>query len=162
MLRGLAIRAIVLLAPLLYWVSRPGISPAAAVSLDRAESLEFFSLLPRYVEDRTQPNFQGYHILGQARITDPSDRQRLTTSLKRGARFHFTILGGHACFSPRHGIRATNGHVATDFVICFECGHVYVHTNSQREHFGICAFPQSTFDALLKKSGLPLAPAKDH
>jgi hypothetical protein len=46
----------------------------------------------------------------------------------------------------------------TDYLICFECSHVHIYTDSDRAVKPIERGQQGVFDELLKDAGIPLAP----
>jgi len=158
--RRMIIRLLVILGPLVFWMSRTGIPSSAAAALDEPDSFELLSIHPRFHNQPRDGYLHGYRILGRTPITDPSVRHRLPRNFKWGARLSFSPLGGYACFDPRHAIRVTHGQTTVDFLICFHCEHVEVYSNNsvQIGKFDICGFPESTFDEILQKAGVPLAP----
>lgn len=164
------IDACVILGAIVIWICLPGIPSSAAAELENPDSVELISIDPLPIEAlppqqrSTAANLRGYRILGQTRITDPSVQRRLIRSFKWGARLNYVpFFMGSACFSPRHAIRVTHGQSTTDFMICFECGHVEVYRDQPKQgwKFDIIDFPESTFDEILRKADVPLAP-KSH
>jgi hypothetical protein len=62
--------------------------------------------------------FQGCRVLRHAKVSDPEERKELI----EGLLYSIGSSGnGNACFSPRHGIRASHGGERIELLICFEC-----------------------------------------
>ncbi len=124
-------------------------------ALDDANQCELYSILPGPEPGAPKEEFHGYPVLGKVSINDRAARERLTNVLKAG------VLAGHGgnCFVPRHAIRTVKGATTTDFVICFECKHVYIWRNGEPGvGFKVGRTPEPVFDEMLKGAGIPLAP----
>ena len=93
--------------------------------LENADRIEVFALhpFPYEAEGKAAPgqDFQGYKILGQAKIESESARKELVSLLYRGMGEPAPFA---ACFNPRHGIRALRGESIVELVICFQCNTV--------------------------------------
>ena len=124
-------------------------------ALEKAEQFEVFSLSPRRPKDKPRDTFHGWEVLGKTTVKDARTRTGLLTTFKKGVEEN----DGKAalCFNPRHGIRVFRDGKTTDFVICFECFQVQTYEGKERrEGFLITASPQTTFDEVLRKAGVPL------
>jgi hypothetical protein len=98
--------------------------------------------------------------LGRTRIDDAVIRKQLNDAFVEGVRNHDGTIA--RCFTPRHGIRVTNGNTITDFVICFACKQVVVFRDDKvNESFLISKSPQATFDEVLKRANVRLAATED-
>jgi hypothetical protein len=136
------------------WLRFRGMPAVAWDALATADEFELYSLEPKYLHQ----DLSHFDVLGKISITNPQDREKLRDALQSGVRESDGSM--YRCFNPRHGIRVTKDGVATDFVICFECGQVEVLRDNQRiAYFPVTRSPQPTFDALLTAHGIPL-PAK--
>jgi hypothetical protein len=63
------------------------------------------------------------------------------------------------CFDPRHGIRAKDKERTVDLVICFRCLQVAIFEQGKEQQTVLTtSFPEPTFDAVLTKAKVPLAP----
>jgi hypothetical protein len=125
-------------------------------ALDEADQYELYSILPGPDPQVSKAEFHQYPVLGKISVNDQAARERLTNVLKAAAR------AGHGkkCFAPRHGIRVVKGETTTDFVICFECNHVYIWRNGdQAGGFTVGSTPQPVFDEILNAAGIQLAPS---
>ena len=130
--------------------------PRAAAALRDAEQFDLLSLDPRRTDTAAGERFHGWRVLGRTTVTDAATRDKLATALRRGARENTTTAAG--CFNPRHAIHTTHGAHAVDLVICFECLSVAVYEGDERSaSFLVSRSPQPAFDAVLRKSGVPLA-----
>ncbi len=96
--------------------------------------------------------FHGFSILGDTEITDRSEQQALLRALARGVRGYGSDVP--RCFNPRHALHVEQSGRSIDLVICFECLQVSAY-GFQQNSFFTSAFPQSTFDASLRRHHLP-------
>ena len=98
--------------------------------------------------------FRDYLILGETVVGSAASRQALAATLKR------TVTawdGGYAmCFHPRHGLRAVHGGNTFEFVICFECGRLYLYPNADDRLSSELEGKAGPFDELLVAAGIPL------
>ncbi len=95
-----------------------------------------------------------YLILGEAVVASPSSRQALAATLKR------TLAawdGGYTmCFNPRHGLRASHGGITFEFVICFECGRLFVHPSEGEPFSHELEGEPGPFHDLLAAANVPI------
>jgi hypothetical protein len=105
---------------------------------------------------KTDEDFHGYPVLGKIAVTDAATKQAILTALNEG------IASKDAkeakCFNPRHGLRTVNKGKTIEYVICFECGQVYVTEGDTTKKHLTSTAPQAVFDKYLKEAGIPLAP----
>lgn len=130
---------------------------AVAKALDKAESLEVYSLDgERGVED----GWHGAKVLGKTTVKMADDKKALVTAVKKGVA---EGTGGARCFIPRHGFRAVYDGKTYDLVICFECHWVYIYTDKSDKPtvLMISETPQKLLNTILTGAKVPLAkPAK--
>jgi len=106
-----------------------------------------------------QNEFHGFRILGQTTLTDPEIRDEIRRAYYDG--IADTTGWRKACFSPRHGIRATSKNETLDLVICFSCSNVRIYPDAaddgEKEYWShIGESPRATFDRVLAEHGVPL------
>jgi hypothetical protein len=124
-------------------------------ALEEADQYELYSILPGRERGAPKEEFHEYPVFGKLSINDRAARERLTNGLRAG------VVPGHGmkCFAPRHAIRTVKGATTTDFVICFECKHVYIWRNGEQAGgFTVGKAPEPIFDEMLTEAGIPLAP----
>jgi hypothetical protein len=126
----------------------------AAAILEQADQFELLSLNPDHQQKPAEGDFHGYGILGTALIKDIETRKELVSTFKKAVTENQGMVA--ACFNPRHGIRVARNGKHADFVICFECGQVYVSGDVQGK-FLITSSAQPLFDSVLRSSGVPVA-----
>jgi hypothetical protein len=145
---------------------RNRIPEAAGKLLDKAETIELYSLDPELKTDKegkvveVKDGFHGWKVLGKTAVKDGATRKRLADALRLAAEDNFGMVA--ACFNPRHGLRLAGGGKTVDLVICFECLSVEVYVDGEKkEGFLTTGEPQKGFDAALKTAGVALPkPAK--
>ncbi len=137
---------------------------AALPEADRAmfeapDRMTLYALHPHPVVDgKLSPHenrLQMWGILGQADITDPTDRKKLIEAVYRGLLAE--DAGPAGCFNPRHAISFGTGDRRVDLVICFECTWIHIYGGRGAKKTNKLLFSQSVspvLDALLKKHGL--------
>lgn len=137
------------------------VPPSAAAALQNADKFELLSLDPeRLKPDADEANLYGWKILGTAEITDSMTKEKLVRDFSDG------VTGydgpGKQCFDPRHAIRVTRDGKMYELLICFECSQVmwYVDGQMSKGTFTIGNSPEPTFDAVLSKADVPLAPKR--
>jgi hypothetical protein len=135
------------------WFNGSKIPAAARTALEKAESLELYSLDPGSEEEKPVNNFHGWEILGATTVKGPA-KKKLVTAFKVGVEESGGAAAG--CFNPRHGIRVKHGGKTYDFVICFECLSVSTFVDEEKGGFLIMPSPQPTFDKILKDARVPL------
>jgi hypothetical protein len=100
-----------------------------------------------------------YPVLGRVRVDDPADRAALFDALQSSSRWGLNVPA--LCFDPHHAIRATRDGHTTDVLVCFACFQAQVwQDGKQVGGFTIGRSPRGTFDAVLRKAGVPLAPER--
>lgn len=133
--------------------SRPGqylasMPAEVADALRSAESVELLALdSSREVLDSDA--FHNWKVFGTARL-ETADRAAVADALIRDGQ------GGQMfmCFVPRHGVRATGPDGVVELVVCFECGHVYVHGVSGVKAYFTGSTAQPLLDRLLAAAGV--------
>lgn len=111
--------------------------PAGALqTLESDANLILYSIDPErftYSDDgERQPlsddelKFHTYRVLGQTVLTSPNSRRITLDTIRHAVRDWDGEI--HACFNPRHGIRATDSSGTYDFLICFQCRQVYLYS----------------------------------
>lgn len=130
---------------------------AAYEALLNDSSLVLFSLDPdRQNAIHGTKQFHDYLILGETVVGSDSSRQALAATLKRALA---AWDGGYtACFNPRHGLRATHRGNTFEFVICFECGRLYVYPSAGDSFSHEFVGEAGPFSDLLVAANVPLMP----
>lgn len=128
------------------------IPTAAKAALDQAETFELYSLDPAK-ELPPEQGFHGWSILGKTTVTGEA-RKALIKAFAAGVAEYKE--SGARCFIPRHGIRVAAGGKTVDFVICFECAHVYAHVGDAKQHFLVSESPAALFNKTLTDAGVAL------
>ncbi len=105
---------------------------------------------------RGTKQFHDYLILGETVVGSASSRQALAATLKRSLA---AWGGGYTmCFNPRHGLRATHGGKSFEFLICFECGRLYVYPSTGDPFSYELAGEAGPFHDLLVAANIPTTP----
>ena len=139
---------------------RPVMPPNAVAALESAHTFELLSLSPEHLSEPPADAFHRCKVLGSTKVTDPAVRTRLIAALKQGVAENVDgMVAG--CFNPRHGIRVIVNGQTTDFVICFECLQVEMHSGGAKSSFLTMSSLQSEFDKVLQAAGVPLAKPSD-
>jgi hypothetical protein len=99
--------------------------------------------------------FYEYPVLGHIDMIDGQQRRDLLAALRNGLNEGKQTA---KCFWPRHGIRIVSHGKTTDYLICFECSHVYIYSDVDVAVKPIERSHQAVFDELLKDASIPLAP----
>jgi hypothetical protein len=102
----------------------------------------------------TNEPFQGYLVLGKVEITERAERNVLINAFTNSLVKHAAVKN---CFNPRHGIRATKGTNTVDVLICFECGDVFVESNTDRRYFQTTDKAANAFNSALLRAGISVA-----
>lgn len=132
----------------------------ARTIFEKSETLQLYSLNPSW-SFRGQKGagiFHGYQILGSAPLT-PEETRTARRYFHDGLIKENTFSA--ACFSPRHGLRATQDGRILDLVICFGCAGVKTYIDDKEEEVAstyINRDAQPAFDALLSSHSLPITP----
>ncbi len=126
--------------------------PAGVKSmLDKAESIELYSLDPEPKGVGKGEKLHGWAVLGKATVKG-KDLEAIVKAVEgavgkgRGAK----------CFLPRHAIRVTSGGKTADLLICFECEWVYVYEGGKKTADPTVSNVQPVLDRVLKAAGVPL------
>ena len=112
--------------------------------LREADRLEIYSVASTgpstYPEDSpTKDEFHGFKIYGKTQIEHRPNIEAIWSEV------HDRIYSASGdsytyCFWPRHAIRAFCADGARDYLICFECNHLYVYpdpSNDEYERIGL-------------------------
>jgi len=145
---------IVLLLLYLVYVKWGALPFAARQALENGEEFELLSLEPTSTD--RDDSFHHWKILGTMQINDLATRKAIIEEFVAGVSRN---VSAYSCFDPRHGIRVTWKGVTHDFVICFHCQQIeWYHGSHEAKWILITGDPESAFDAILKRAGIPLAP----
>jgi hypothetical protein len=126
----------------------------ALTVLEKSETLQLLSLDPGAAKDKkAEDGFHGWKVLGSTVVKGKDARAKLVEALKKGVA---DSKGGARCFLPRHGVVATHGGKTVEFVICFECSWVHVHSGKKRDVVEISSKVQPVFDKALRDAKVPL------
>lgn len=133
---------------------------AARAILDKAETIDLYSILPQQEKDPNKETFQKYPVLGKTKIKDAEVRKRVIGALVKGAADNNE--GQAKCFDPRHAIRATHDGKTVELVICFACNYVQVAVDGKSVRgFSPSKAPEAVLDKVLTDAKVPLAPKDD-
>ena len=77
-------------------------------------------------EPRNEQEFHGFRIYGMTQTDNKEDIAAIWSELHERI---YAEPGSSVtyCFLPRHAIRAFHGDSYRDYLICFECNHLYVY-----------------------------------
>jgi hypothetical protein len=119
----------------------------AQMVLDKATSIEIYSLEPEKENDPNKDKFRGWRSLGKTTVEGDKKKEVfevLTKSIAANA-------PGARCFIPRHGLRATNDNVTVEIVICFECSRIEVYVDKEAKvDLTVDKTPAVLLDKILK------------
>ena len=131
--------------------------------LREADRLEIYSvastgpsIFPE--ESPTKNEFHGFKIYGK---TQTKDRPKIEAIWSDVYDRIYSASGDSYtyCFWPRHAIRAFCADGVRDYLICFECNHLYVypdHSNDEYERIGLESVSGSlTLNTLLDDARIP-------
>jgi len=133
-------------------------------AIDLADEVILYSLAPERADVISHPGehhspeylaklFNGYIVLGQARIDDARERRALVDSLCQGLADSPREV--ELCFDPHHGLRIRKGSQNLDVVICFQCHQIQL--NGSSPFIPISRSPQGVFDSAVQKAHLPVS-----
>jgi hypothetical protein len=130
--------------------------PDVLASFRSPTRVMLYSLDPRSRQEGT--GFHDFRIVGFTAVEDAAVRQRLAATLQQ----HVQAGGGAGalCFNPHHGIRLIAGHTIHDILICYECGHVYIHSPGLGVRRVGVAGNMSYLDDVLTAAKVPLVPRR--
>ena len=120
--------------------------------------LFLYSLLPDHGQEWLPlPEFHGYPILGSTEIISFNDKKELLEVFILGVK-ECDNYGGR-CFIPHHGLRVIDELTTNDFVICYECCHVYAYDFNEGvislgngiEEFETSDSPKSVFEKFINQ-----------
>jgi len=153
------------LCSLLSLIVLAGCGSSSIESVQSPDSLTLYSIDGRDFfpgkgpkKPETDETFHGYPVLGKVQIKDPAKRASIMAALKKGID---NADGMAKCFWPRHGIRATKNGKTIEYVVCFECQQLTIHTNNGSNRKAITRDPQSVFNKHLTNAKVTLAPTKE-
>lgn len=131
--------------------------------LREADRLEIYSIASTGpssypAEEPTNEEFHGFKIYGETLTEHGPDIETIWSELDdriySGPGSSYTY-----CFWPRHAIRAFCNDGARDYLICFECDHLYVYpdpASDEYERIGLEDAPGSlTLNTLLDDARVP-------
>ncbi len=163
---SLASLAIVLSAAACGAADKNQLPPAALEILQKAESLEVYSLNPDPLdvkpgakrEEGKEELFHDWPVLGKTTVKNADKGKSLLTALQKGIAENEGVAA--ACFNPRHGVRATLEGKTVDLVICFECYSLQIFAGDARSSVLTTRSPQAAFDQVIKDAGVALPKKK--
>lgn len=122
------------------------------------EALTLYALNPMKGNHSDSPRkgyLHGYRILGASEITEPQRRAELMSALQRSID---ESTGETAkCFNPRHGLHLTDDGAIREYVICFECGFMFVYGKDPTRLVTISDSAAPLFNRFLKEEGLTVS-----
>jgi len=137
------------------------IPPQALQALQSAITGTLYSLDPGMMAGAPGDKaFHNHHVLGQAEL-DLKQMVTASSAFQSAVANWNPSMGMALCFNPRHGLRVTaNGHVF-DFVLCYECGQLYIYEDDKNiASLGAIGTPD-ILNNLLSTAKVPLpAPAQ--
>jgi hypothetical protein len=132
-------------------------------ALEKARTVELYSLDPGAAKGQGDTDFHGYKVLGKTEVKQKS-LTKLVAAFKKGAEEQDQRASA-GCFRPRHGLRVTVNGKTYDFVICFECVAVIIYGGNAKKNdgFHVSRSPAAVFNKILKdaKVKLPEQPKDD-
>jgi hypothetical protein len=130
-------------------------------SPETADSLTLYSIDGRDFEPgkapKSEETFHGYPVLGKVEVKEAAKRKEILSALKDGIA-HSDEKMMAKCFWPRHALRASEKGKTVDYVICFECYQLKIHSDGKVKTEPTTREPQSVLSKHLKDAGVPLAP----
>ena len=126
---------------------------AVVKALEKADNLAVYSLGGETTE---MDGWHGAKVLGQTTVKGEAPQKALAVAVKKAVEEGDR---GSRCFIPRHGVRATHDGKTYDLLICFECGWVYVYTDTSDKPtvLMISEGPQKALNKILTAARVPLA-----
>ncbi len=94
--------------------------------LDHADTFEIYALNPNSRVEG-EGSFQGFQVVGSAKVTDPAAQQRILDIIESGMGKWATQA---KCFNPRHGVHAVHAGRTVDITICYECSNIEITEGS--------------------------------
>jgi hypothetical protein len=132
-------------------------------ALDKAESLELYSLEPSVPVAKGDTELHGWKVLGKTELKKDA-MAKLVTAFKKGAEEANPKVSA-GCFRPRHAIRVRLDGKTYDFVVCFECVAVMIYGGKAEKYAGfhVSGSPAELFNQTLTaaKIKLPRQPDDD-
>ena len=119
---------------------------------------ELLSLDPSLLTDKQRRRlgaklFRGYKVLGRVNIPAGPPRDQLLQPLRQAIADSRGLYV--YCWEPRHAIRASLCVQTDDLLICFECERIEVYS-PEKSLAATDPTAQPSFDAALKRAGIPL------
>lgn len=116
--------------------------------------------IPYHPDDGPKPKtlFHDYEVMGAVDITNKETISKMLEAVKD----NINDESGESytmCFDPRHGLRIESRDSVKDFLICFECSHLYVYADADSEEYTRIGlkFPSdnSYFNSILDNNNIP-------
>ncbi|HSI86685.1 MAG: hypothetical protein ACAI35_27595 [Candidatus Methylacidiphilales bacterium] len=130
--------------------------PLAASSALRSPGADavvtLYSLRPGEQSEESDSTFHHFRILGKADLIPVQAKSACRKILS-----DIPILYGvqAICFNPRHGLRIKTPDKTLDYLICYQCGKIYIYINNTlSEHY--ISNSSEELDRLLTAAGIPL------
>ncbi len=102
-------------------------------------------------------SFRGYPVLGKIEFNKSADADSIVNAVNESMRKSDGTVA--MCFIPRHGLRVVRGGVTTDYVICFQCLHLQIHSEgSEIKSVPLTKDAQELLNRHLGQKGIPIAP----
>lgn len=121
--------------------------------LKLADRIEIFSIASTEISnvsesDPTRDHFHAYEVIGKIELDQPNTVNAVWKDLLRRVDSRQGVTYTY-CFFPRHGIRAHNGNTTRDYLICFQCDHLYVYPDPKSDDFERIGLETSSAPILL-------------
>jgi hypothetical protein len=126
-------------------------------ALEKAETLDLYSLDPSAPVEKGDTEFHRWKVLGKTEVKKET-LAKLVAAFKKGAEEADQKVSA-GCFRPRHGIRAQVEGKSYDFVICFECVAVMLYKGTEAKSvngFAVSKTPAEVFNTILKDAKVKL------
>lgn len=102
--------------------------------------------------------FYGFVELGRTKINNQIERTKIAEEIK--ASISDLSVNQSKCFWPRHAIFVTDGKLAFEILICYECHGIEIYAGNKRIFNDSIGGSPAYFNELLRNANLPLAPNK--
>jgi hypothetical protein len=129
---------------------------ALLLEVAKAEKVEIFRLSPKEVgKGGAKRTFHGHEIVGEVRAITGEERKVAGDFLAKALHWDTAYRQG-ACFTPKHGVRATVAGKPLDLVISFDCWRAKAFDGEEaRASFALVDVAPNVLDKLLP----PMDPA---
>jgi hypothetical protein len=125
-------------------------------ALEKAKTLELYSLDPDAPIKKGDADFHGRKVLGKTEVKKEARAKLVAAFTKAAQEADQKVSAG--CFRPRHGIRVQLDGKSYDFVICFECVAVMIYGGKAEKNAGfhVSKSPTDLFNKTLTQAKIKL------